>query len=96
MTSLVTASNVSKRFGNVHAVDDVSFEIEKGKIMGLFGPNGAGKTTLLNLLTGVLKPDEGEVLVVYFGYTSCPDVCPTTLADLRKALADLDDEAAGG
>lgn len=53
MTSLVSASNVSKHFGEVRAVDDVSFEIEKGKIMGLFGPNGAGKTTLLKAVLGL-------------------------------------------
>jgi len=53
MTSLVSATNVSKHFGDVRAVDDVSFDIEKGKIMGLFGPNGAGKTTLLKAVLGL-------------------------------------------
>ncbi len=53
MASLVTAHNVSKHFGNVRAVDNVSFEIEKGKIMGLIGPNGAGKTTLLKAILGL-------------------------------------------
>ena len=53
MTSLVTARNVSKHYGAVRAVDDVSFDIEKGKIVGLFGPNGAGKTTLLKALLGL-------------------------------------------
>jgi ABC-2 type transport system ATP-binding protein len=63
MTSLVTARNVSKRFGDVHAVDNVSFEIEKGKIMGLFGPNGAGKTTLLKAVLG-LTDCEGQLSVL--------------------------------
>ena len=53
MTSLVSARNVSKSFGNFLAVDDVSFEIEKGRIMGLIGPNGAGKTTLLKAVLGL-------------------------------------------
>ena len=53
MTSLVSARNVSKLFGSVRAVDDVSFDIEKGKIMGLIGPNGAGKTTLLKAVLGL-------------------------------------------
>jgi ABC-2 type transport system ATP-binding protein len=57
MTSLVSASNVSKRFKDVRAVDDVSFEIEKGKIMGLIGPNGAGKTTLLKAVLGLTDCD---------------------------------------
>jgi len=63
MTSLVTARNVSKKFGNVRAVDNVSFDIEKGRIMGLFGPNGAGKTTLLKALLG-LTDCEGELSVL--------------------------------
>ena len=63
MTSLVTARNVSKHFGDVRAVDDVSFDIEKGRILGLFGPNGAGKTTLLKALLGLTDCD-GEVSVL--------------------------------
>lgn len=65
MTSLVSARGVSKRFGNVHAVDNVSFEIEKGKILGLIGPNGAGKTTLLKALLGLTDCD-GELSVLGF------------------------------
>ena len=52
MTSLVSARNVSKNYGDLRAVDDVSFDIEKGCIMGLIGPNGAGKTTLLRAARG--------------------------------------------
>jgi ABC-2 type transport system ATP-binding protein len=63
MTSLVSARNVSKSFGEVHAVDHVSFEIEKGKIMGLIGPNGAGKTTLLKAVLGLTDCD-GELSVL--------------------------------
>jgi len=63
MSSLVTARGVSKHFGAVRAVDDVSFEIEKGKILGLIGPNGAGKTTLLKAVLG-LTDCEGELSVL--------------------------------
>ena len=63
MSSLVTARNVSKHFGDVRAVDDVSFDIEKGKIMGLIGPNGAGKTTLLKAVLGLTDCD-GELSVL--------------------------------
>jgi ABC-2 type transport system ATP-binding protein len=63
MTSLVSARNVSKSFGSVRAVDDVSFDIEKGKIMGLIGPNGAGKTTLLKAVLG-LTDCEGTLSVL--------------------------------
>jgi ABC-2 type transport system ATP-binding protein len=63
MTSLVTASGVSKHFGDLRAVDDVSFDIEKGKIVGLIGPNGAGKTTLLKALLG-LTDCQGQLSVL--------------------------------
>ena len=63
MASLVTARGVSKHYGAVRAVDNVSFEIEKGKIMGLIGPNGAGKTTLLKAVLGLTDCD-GELSVL--------------------------------
>lgn len=63
MTSLVSAQGVSKKFGSFTAVDDVSFEIESGKILGLIGPNGAGKTTLLKAVLG-LTDCEGQLSVM--------------------------------
>jgi ABC-2 type transport system ATP-binding protein len=63
MTSLVSASGVSKRFGDLRAVDNVSFEIEKGRILGLIGPNGAGKTSLLKALLGLTDCD-GQLSVL--------------------------------
>ena len=63
MTTLVMAENVSKRYGTVRAVDNVSFTIEQGKILGLFGPNGAGKTTLLKAVLG-LTDCEGTLSVL--------------------------------
>lgn len=63
MASLVTANGVSKHYGDLRAVDNVSFEIEKGKIMGLLGPNGAGKTTLLKALLGLTNCD-GQLSVL--------------------------------
>lgn len=63
MTSLVNARGVSKHYKNVRAVNNVSFEIEKGRIMGLIGPNGAGKTTLLKAVLGLTDCD-GELTVL--------------------------------
>ncbi|MBT8080640.1 MAG: ABC transporter ATP-binding protein [Gammaproteobacteria bacterium] len=63
MNSLVSARNVTKRFGELRAVDNVSFEIEKGRITGLIGPNGAGKTTLLKALLGLTDCD-GDLSVM--------------------------------
>ena len=63
MTSLVSARGVSKHFGEVRAVDNVNFDIEKGKILGLIGPNGAGKTTLLKAVLGLTDCD-GDLSVL--------------------------------
>jgi branched-chain amino acid transport system permease protein len=55
--------NISKSFGGLKAVQDVSFTVNRGMILGIIGPNGAGKTTLFNLLNGFARPDQGEVVV---------------------------------
>jgi branched-chain amino acid transport system ATP-binding protein len=60
---VVELTGVTKRFGGVTAVDDVTLALEPGSITGLIGPNGAGKTTLLNLLTGYLTPTAGSIRV---------------------------------
>ncbi|MBL7061463.1 MAG: ABC transporter ATP-binding protein [Dehalococcoidia bacterium] len=61
MASFLEVENLSKRFGGLLAVNDVSFKIERDEIVGLIGPNGAGKTTLIRCLLGILKPDSGKV-----------------------------------
>lgn len=58
---MLECRGVTKRFGGLVAVNDVSFNIKEGDIVGLIGPNGAGKTTLFNVINGFYKPDEGEV-----------------------------------
>jgi ABC-2 type transport system ATP-binding protein len=59
----ISAKGLSKSYGEVVALDDVSFTVEKGEIIGLLGPNGAGKTTLMKILTGYLQADKGEASV---------------------------------
>lgn len=61
MAALVSVKNLSIQFGGLKAVDNVSFEIGQGEILGLLGPNGAGKTTCFNMISGVYKPTGGEI-----------------------------------
>ena len=58
---MIKADNLKKRYGDTVALDDVSFELQKGETFGLLGPNGAGKTTTIKLLCGLLKPDAGVI-----------------------------------
>ncbi len=63
MENILEVSHIDKRFGQTHALRDVSFEVEKGSICGVLGPNGAGKTTLLRIINGILTCDSGTVTV---------------------------------
>src|SRR3954451_933817 len=62
MPALVELQGVSKSFGSVRAIQDVSLHLDEGEALGIVGPNGAGKTTLLNLIAGTTKPDEGRIV----------------------------------
>lgn len=59
--ALLNVDNLTKHFGGIQAVDRCTFALEEGSITALIGPNGAGKTTVFNLITGLLKPDNGEI-----------------------------------
>lgn len=60
---VLETKGLGRRFGGLNAVDDVSFSVPKGKVLGVIGPNGAGKSTFINLVTGHLKPTSGRVLI---------------------------------
>ena len=60
---MIHVEHIEKHFGSICAIDDISFDIAKGEVVGLLGPNGAGKTTTMRIITGYLAPNEGEVTV---------------------------------
>lgn len=70
--NILSLNLLRKTFGGLVAVDDVSFDVAEGSIIGLIGPNGAGKTTVFNLITGNYKPDGGEVLFKGQNITGLP------------------------
>ncbi|HVW57958.1 MAG TPA: ATP-binding cassette domain-containing protein [Rhizobiaceae bacterium] len=61
--SFISVGGLAKHFGGIHAVQDLSFGLDRREIVGLIGPNGSGKTTTINMLTGVLRPDDGTIAV---------------------------------
>src|SRR3989344_1139890 len=76
---IISIEDIYKSYKNVKALEGVSFQIQKGTILGLLGPNGAGKTTLVNILTTLLKPDKGRALVAGIDVTKQP-------ADVRSRI----------
>jgi len=72
MSSVLEVRNVTVRFGGVTAVDDLSFAVEGGELLGLIGPNGAGKTTVMRSVTGVVRPQNGSVHLLGHDITNYP------------------------
>jgi ABC-2 type transport system ATP-binding protein len=79
MSSAITIRSVSKRFGPLVALDDVSFSVEEGEFFALLGPNGAGKTTLISALAGLSRPSSGEIRILDYDVTR----------DFKKARSSL-------
>jgi len=81
MTGL-SVKRLTKNFGGLTAVNNVSFDVEDGAIVGIIGPNGAGKTTVFNLITGIYRPDQGEIR---FNETSLVGLSPHRIVSLGIA-----------
>ena len=83
---MIHVSHLTKRYGTTVAVDDVSFEVPQGQIVGYLGPNGAGKSTTLKMLVGLIEPTEGKISVA--GYDAA-----TELVALKKHVGYVPEEA---
>jgi len=69
---MISVNSISKNFGKLKAVDDLTFDVNEGEIVGLLGPNGAGKSTTMRVMSGFLSPDKGDVIVDGFSVTKSP------------------------
>jgi ABC-2 type transport system ATP-binding protein len=85
--SLLKVERLSKSFGAIRAVDSVSFGVRPGEIYGLLGPNGAGKTTTISMISGLLKPDAGEVSVAGASFWSNPQKAKSIMGVVPQELA---------
>ncbi|RSM90635.1 hypothetical protein DMH04_04010 [Kibdelosporangium aridum] len=92
LNSLVRLRNIHKRFGGVHALRDVSLQIEPGQVHAVLGENGAGKSTLIKVLTGVIQPDSGEIVL---GDRPTRLHSPRAARDAGMALVPSDRRGAG-
>jgi branched-chain amino acid transport system ATP-binding protein len=82
VSAVLETRGLTRRFGGVEAVSDVSFSLEEGTVLGVIGPNGAGKSTLINLITGHVKPSDGQVMIAGDDMTGEK---PWTIAKARVA-----------
>ena len=85
--ALVEVKSLSKTYGDVHAVDSVSFEIQQGEIFGLLGPNGAGKSTTINVLCTYSEPTAGEVTVAGHSVTAEPEAVKRAIGVVPQDIA---------
>ena len=69
---MIEVKDLTKRYGSITAVDNISFRVERGEILGFLGPNGAGKTTTMRVITGYMPPSEGRVIVAGFDVLDQP------------------------
>src|ERR671924_47833 len=69
---MIEVQNLTKRYGNLTAIDNVSFRVGQGEVLGFLGPNGAGKTTTMRIITGYMPPTEGTVRIAGFDVMENP------------------------
>ena len=95
-SGLLKCIEVSKQFGGLQALKNVNFEIKEGEIAGLVGPNGSGKSTLLNLISGVYKPDSGQILFLNEDISKLPAyrICARGITKTAQTVQSFPDMTA--
>ena len=83
---MIEVKNITKKYGSFTAVDNISFKIEEGEIIGLLGPNGAGKSTTMNLITGYIEPTEGEIIVNGYDISKKPKKAKTQIGYMPEGV----------
>jgi ABC-2 type transport system ATP-binding protein len=83
----ISVQGLSKRFGDLRAVDSISFEVRKGELFGFLGPNGAGKTTTISMVAGLLRPDAGSVMVGGYDLWQSPRQAKAVLGLVPQEVA---------
>jgi len=84
---MIIVNSISKSYGNIVSLNDISFNIRKGEIFGLLGPNGAGKSTIVNILNTILKPDSGEIFIDGVNLKLNPDSCKMIMGIVPQEIA---------
>jgi ABC-2 type transport system ATP-binding protein len=87
----VTVQNLTRKFGKFTAVDNVSFEVNKGEIFGFLGPNGAGKSTTIRMLCGILAPSSGKALVAGYDIGKQPDLVKQNIGYMSQKFSLYED-----
>lgn len=88
---IISVTNLSKKFGNFTAVNDISFEVAKGEIFGFLGANGAGKTTAMKMLIGISKPSSGEAQVAGFDVKNNAEMVKKNIGYMSQRFSMYDD-----
>ncbi|HKL79021.1 MAG TPA: ABC transporter ATP-binding protein, partial [Mobilitalea sp.] len=84
---LIRVEHISKHFQKQQAVDDISFNVNKGELLGLLGPNGAGKSTTISMISTLLKPDSGDIFYADTSILSKPKVIQESLGYVPQEIA---------
>ena len=84
-TFVVEVKNITKKYGSFVAVNDISFTINDGEVVGFLGPNGAGKSTTMNIITGFIEQTDGKVIINGYDTLKRPEKCKRDIGYARRS-----------